>query len=463
MPTIIPRWEWRTFGPRFGAAEAALRRPDARRHPGERRALPPLRGRRQRQGPRRPHGHQGPRSRSTRDGLEQWRPVMKAAFPLAARRRGDASSRRSACRVPPLAREAYTLDQFVAELAEPGGADARRERPQAARPLHGRRLHRRGLRRGRRRAARPGRSPSSRRTRPRSSPPSGRWASAATSTPATRGASRRSLDGTPARYAVIDVGHELGQVPRRRARRRRDLADGRRPGRADPARRGPRGARRDQRRGARADGRRPSPAWSTRRRRDGALAIAAVGTAGLRIADNSDEVVAAIAARTGVTVEVISGEEESRLAYLAVKAGLGLAEGSLVVFDTGGGSTQFTFGQGARVDERFSVDVGAVRYTERFGLAGVVTPEVLAEALAAIAADLSRIDGRPAPDALVGDGRRGHEHHGGEARARHLRPGRRPGHASSTGPRSTARSSSTGRATSRRGGRSSASSRSGPT
>ncbi len=48
--------------------------------------------------------------------------------------------------------------------------------------------------------------------------------------------------------------------------------------------------------------------------------------------------------RTGVGIVVISGEEESRLAYLAVKAELGLEAGSLVVFDTGGGSSQFTFG-----------------------------------------------------------------------------------------------------------------------
>jgi exopolyphosphatase/guanosine-5'-triphosphate,3'-diphosphate pyrophosphatase len=139
-------------------------------------------------------------------------------------------------------------------------------------------------------------------------------------------------------------------------------------------------------------------------KRNGVLAIAAVGTAGLRIARNSASVVAAIRSRTGVSIEVISGEEEGRLAYLAVKEGLGLPGGSLVVFDTGGGSTQFTFGQGARVDERFSLDVGAVRYTERFGLAGVVSSSVLREALAAIAADLSRIDGRPPPDALVAMG-----------------------------------------------------------
>jgi exopolyphosphatase/guanosine-5'-triphosphate,3'-diphosphate pyrophosphatase len=124
----------------------------------------------------------------------------------------------------------------------------------------------------------------------------------------------------------------------------------------------------------------------------------------LRIARNREEVIAAIAARTGVTVEVISGEEESRLAYLAVRAGLGATEGSLVVFDTGGGSSQFTFGRGPQVEERFSVNVGAVSYTERFGLAGAVAPEVLGDAFAVIAADLARLDGRPRPDALVGMG-----------------------------------------------------------
>ena len=132
--------------------------------------------------------------------------------------------------------------------------------------------------------------------------------------------------------------------------------------------------------------------------------LAAVGTAGLRIASNASEVVAAIEARTGIHIDVISGEEEGRLAYVAAKAGLGLNKGSLVVFDTGGGSSQFSFGHDGHVDERFSVDVGAVRFTERFGLDRAVSPEVLREAMAAISADLSRIDGRPVPDTLVAMG-----------------------------------------------------------
>jgi len=139
-------------------------------------------------------------------------------------------------------------------------------------------------------------------------------------------------------------------------------------------------------------------------KRNGALAIAAVGTAGLRIAQNRRDVVETIRADTGLTVEVISGDEEGRLAYLAVQAGLGLGEGSLVVFDTGGGSSQFTFGFGSRVDERFSVNVGAVRYTEQFGLDDVVPTDILRDGMAAISVDLASIDGRPVPDALVAMG-----------------------------------------------------------
>ena len=74
------------------------------------------------------------------------------------------------------------------------------------------------------------------------------------------------------------------------------------------------------------------------------------------------------------------------------------------MFDTGGGSSQFTFGDGDEVEERFSVDVGAVRFTERFGLDGVVSEATLRAAFDAIAADLGRLDGRPPPDALVGIG-----------------------------------------------------------
>jgi exopolyphosphatase/guanosine-5'-triphosphate,3'-diphosphate pyrophosphatase len=138
--------------------------------------------------------------------------------------------------------------------------------------------------------------------------------------------------------------------------------------------------------------------------RHGAVAVAAVGTAGLRIAPNAAEVLAAVEQRTGLRIEVISGAEEARLAHLATHAALGLGAGSLVVFDTGGGSSQFTFGDGAGVREQFSLNVGAARFTERYGLAGAVSDATLAAARTAIAAELRPLGQRPAPDLVVGMG-----------------------------------------------------------
>jgi exopolyphosphatase/guanosine-5'-triphosphate,3'-diphosphate pyrophosphatase len=74
------------------------------------------------------------------------------------------------------------------------------------------------------------------------------------------------------------------------------------------------------------------------------------------------------------------------------------------VFDSGGGSSQFTFGVGSRVDERFSVDVGAVRFAERFGLARAVERETVDAALSAIAEDLTLLDGRDKPASVIGMG-----------------------------------------------------------
>ena len=139
-------------------------------------------------------------------------------------------------------------------------------------------------------------------------------------------------------------------------------------------------------------------------RKNGVMAVEAVGTMGMRTAGNSQQFIDSVKQRCGVHIEVISGEDEGRLAYLAVQSGLVPAKGSLAIFDTGGGSTQFTFGRGSAVEERFSLNVGAVRFTAQYGLSGVVSQEQRRAALDAISAELVRIDNRPSPDTLVGMG-----------------------------------------------------------
>lgn len=139
-------------------------------------------------------------------------------------------------------------------------------------------------------------------------------------------------------------------------------------------------------------------------RREGPLDVVAVGTAGLRQAPNRDAFVDAVFERCGVCVEVISGPEEARLAYLAAVSSLPLSGEALLVFDSGGGSSQFTWGSPTRIVEQFSLDVGAVRFTERFGLDRAVPHDTVVAAMAAIAQDLEQLSGRPRPDAVVAIG-----------------------------------------------------------
>jgi exopolyphosphatase / guanosine-5'-triphosphate,3'-diphosphate pyrophosphatase len=120
VQNIIPRWEWRTFGESFGESDdrfAALE-PGGVQESDEIYFLSSL-------------GDQNVKIRDllmdiktleqvNPDGLEQWKPVMKGAFPLSA---AEVNSVFSALGVapPPLARAEYTVEQFVSELAEPGG------------------------------------------------------------------------------------------------------------------------------------------------------------------------------------------------------------------------------------------------------------------------------------------------------------------------------------------------------
>ena len=180
-------------------------------------------------------------------------------------------------------------------------------------------------------------------------------------------------------------------------------------------------------------------------RRDGPLDVVAVGTAGLRQAPNRDAFVDAVHRRCGVTVEVISGQEEARLAYVAAVSSLPLVDDQrLLVFDSGGGSSQFTFGSVGRIDEQFSLDVGAVRFTERFGLAGAVPRATVDAALAAIAADLESLAGRPTPDRVVAIGGTSTNLAAVSHGLVDLRPRRRPRDRGRPRPRWTGRSRSTG-------------------
>lgn len=107
-------------------------------------------------------------------------------------------------------------------------------------------------------------------------------------------------------------------------------------------------------------------AFAAEAKENGADQIVSVGTMALRSAANSADFVARVKELCGVEVQVIPGEEEARLSYLAILSGMPVPDGDLIIFDTGGGSTEFIFGKGTELVKRFSVDLGAIRITENF-------------------------------------------------------------------------------------------------
>ncbi len=399
---IVPRWEWRTFGNDFGAADEALGALEVDRFEESADLYVLFRDSDATVKVR--HGELDVKGLLAVDdeGLEQWVPVAKHPFPVSRDDVVAALARLQMVATPPLDRATYTAEELLREIVGP--VDELR-----AVMVHKRRTHYvvDGC--------------MAEICEIRTDDGSTRSLVLESADPALVTRARRSL-GLIARanvcmvrglkvltsfglvrYAVIDVGTNSVKLH----------VGGRRPDdtwsvvvdRAIVTRLGE---------GLDATGAlEPEPmertleaiaALAEEAREAGAAAIAAVGTAGLRAATNGAEFVSAAEARYGIRIEIIPGEEEGRLAYLAATTGLGLPPGSLVVFDTGGGSSQFTVGDEDAVAEQFSVPVGAVRLTERFGLNRAVSDETLRDALDQIASELHRLDDRPVPDVLLGMG-----------------------------------------------------------
>ncbi|MGY1630156.1 hypothetical protein ACI784_00395 [Geodermatophilus sp. SYSU D01186] len=93
--------------------------------------------------------------------------------------------------------------------------------------------------------------------------------------------------------------------------------------------------------------------------------LLALVTSAIREADNGLEVLARVRQRTGVDLQVTSGEEEARLTFLAVRRWFGWSAGRLLVLDIGGGSLELASGFDEDPDVALSLPLGAGRMTRR--------------------------------------------------------------------------------------------------
>jgi exopolyphosphatase/guanosine-5'-triphosphate,3'-diphosphate pyrophosphatase len=105
---------------------------------------------------------------------------------------------------------------------------------------------------------------------------------------------------------------------------------------------------------------------AARARALGAVRMWAVGTRAFRAAADGAAFAAAVAARLGVPVEILSAEREARLGFAGVVAGLAWQRGPALTVDIGGGSTEIVRGDDGWPTAQATLDIGAVVLTERF-------------------------------------------------------------------------------------------------
>lgn len=119
--------------------------------------------------------------------------------------------------------------------------------------------------------------------------------------------------------------------------------------------------------------------------------IRAVATSAVREALNQRTFLSRVRAETGIDLEVVSGVEEARLIYRAVQRALPVRDETILLFDIGGGSTEFLVGRRGEILYSNSLKLGAVRLTRRFFPDGRYTDRRLSDCRAFIRGTLSPV------------------------------------------------------------------------
>src|SRR5690606_9542003 len=89
-------------------------------------------------------------------------------------------------------------------------------------------------------------------------------------------------------------------------------------------------------------------------------------TSALRDATNSEDVLERVREQTGVQLQILSGEDEARLTFLAVRRWYGWSAGRILNIDIGGGSLELTIGGDEDPDVALSLQLGAGRLTRQW-------------------------------------------------------------------------------------------------
>jgi len=119
--------------------------------------------------------------------------------------------------------------------------------------------------------------------------------------------------------------------------------------------------------------------YAAKAKEAGVKEVAAVATEVLRKASDAADFVAEVKEKTGMQVEIISGEEEARRMLMGVRAGIGDAapDGPKLLIDIGGGSTELVYTGDWREFKAVSLPLGAVSLYEEYLLTDPPSDEEL--------------------------------------------------------------------------------------
>ncbi len=116
--------------------------------------------------------------------------------------------------------------------------------------------------------------------------------------------------------------------------------------------------------------------------------VIVVATAAVRKAQNGDEFCKQVLDETGISINVIKGEQEAEYDFLGVMSSLDIDD--CIIVDTGGGSTEFILVSGNEPLARTSVPIGAVNMTEQFLYSGE-TEDALSGLMDYVSSNLDKI------------------------------------------------------------------------
>ncbi|MFI5888084.1 Ppx/GppA family phosphatase [Streptomyces sp. NPDC051554] len=128
-------------------------------------------------------------------------------------------------------------------------------------------------------------------------------------------------------------------------------------------------------------------------------------TSAVREASNADDVLARVQTETGVELQVLTGAEEARLTFLAVRRWFGWSAGKLLVLDIGGGSLEIAYGIDEEPDAAVSLPLGAGRLTAAWLPGDPPEPDAIRALRRHVRAQIARTVGEfsriGAPDLVV--------------------------------------------------------------